>query len=81
MCICGVNSDGQGIRFNRPKKLTWQAYGQHFVSLSEIKSGGIDTKIKLSISINVTRGCDANTNVVVSRTAESQAHKQHKNIK
>jgi hypothetical protein len=29
----------------------------------------------------VTRGCDANTNVVVSRTAESQAHKQHKNIK
>jgi hypothetical protein len=43
------------------------------------KIGGIDRKI--SINVNVTKGCVANTEVLISRTAESLAHKQHKIIK
>jgi hypothetical protein len=46
-------------------KLTRQAYGQDFVSLTkQTKIGGIDHKI--SISISVTKGCVPNTKVLVS---------------
>jgi hypothetical protein len=62
------------------KKLTKQAYGQDFVSLpKQTKTGDIHHKI--SISVNVTRGCVADTEVLVTRIAESLAQKLHKIIK
>ena len=47
--------------------------------LKQTKIGGIHHKI--SISVNVTKGCVADTEVLVSRKAESLAQKEHRIIK
>jgi hypothetical protein len=74
-----IMSDEKHDLTNR-KKLTRQAYGQDFVSLpKQTKIGGIDHTI--SISVKVTKGCVANIEMLVSWTAESLTHNQHKIIK
>jgi hypothetical protein len=75
MFICGVNANGKEYDLAAQKSARGRPMARILCPFrNQQKSGGVNNKINTNTNVRVTKGCDANSKVLVLHTQQNHRH-------